>query len=359
MRESSYARMAEFAEGVEQEPADANGRTMAGSALLQGMEAFSAEASGDAAGERASGKAESTAFNPLEFPLCWTFPGRLSISPMSAWVQHIPFAFAIVQMLRPKCIVELGVQLGDSFLAFCQASKMLGLETRCYGVDHWQGDPHTGPYGSEVLTNLRDYHDPRYGGFSQLVPSLFDDAVKYLPDGAIDLLHIDGYHTYEASRHDFETWRPKLSSRSVVLFHDINVREKDFGVWKLWQELADLFPHFEFLHGHGLGVLVFGGDAPEAVLRLAQSQAANMRMIRDFYFALGCSLDVWVNSRRCQNELSRTLEELADCRGELAASRSQLEKIVTSRFWRLRESLVSTPGLKQAIRYLTRKNGRG
>ena len=314
---------------------------------------------------------ESSAFNPIDFPLCWTIPSRLSIFPKSDWIEQIPFAFALVQMLRPKCVVELGVQYGDSYLALCQASKMLGLEARCYGIDHWQGDPHTGSYGPEVLNGLRDYHDSRYIGFSQLVQSSFDEAVTYFPDGGIDLLHIDGYHTYEASRHDFETWRPKLSSQSVVLFHGINVREHGFGVWRLWQELSPLFPNFEFFHGYGLGVLIFGSEAPETVLRLSQSQGQNAKTVRDFYFSLGFGLDRTVRSSQCENEVMKIREELADCRNEilkiqeelsrsrneLTLSQDNLDLIKNSRFWRLRNSLVSTPGLKQAIGYLTRRNG--
>ncbi|HEY4759455.1 MAG TPA: class I SAM-dependent methyltransferase [Thermoguttaceae bacterium] len=300
-------------------------------------------------------------FNPIDFPLCLTFPSRLSISPKSAWIEHIPFAFALVQMLQPKCIVELGVQFGDSFLAFCQAVKTLGLETKCYGVDHWQGDQHAISCGPKELDQLREYHDSHYGGFSRLVQSTFDQAAGNFPDGSIDLLHIDGYHTYEASCHDFETWQQKLNSRAVVLFHDTNVRERDFGVWRLWQELSALFPHFEFLHGHGLGVLMFGPEAPEAVFQLAELQEPNAKIIRDFYFALGHGLELSVYARcyqnelvNTQNELVKTKEDLTNCRNELVARQNELEFIKNSRFWRIREALASTPGLKQIFKRFTR-----
>jgi hypothetical protein len=300
------------------------------------------------------GSPQAARFNPCDYPLCWTFPSRPCGRNPGAWIQHIPFAFALVEMLRPRCVVELGVQAGDSFLAFCQAVKSLELEARCYGVDHWQGDSHTGAYGAGVLEELREYHEPHYAGFSQLLQSTFDEAVQQFPDGGIDLLHIDGWHTYEAVCHDFKTWQPKLSSRAVVLFHDTNVRTNDFGVWRLWQELSAAHPHFEFMHGSGLGVLVYGSEAPPAALALAGVRGPDAEAVRSFYFALGHRLSLALDLDQLRDALMETREELAESREELARQQASLALIRGSRVWRLREFLYSLPACKQVARCMTR-----
>ena len=116
-----------------------------------------------------------------------------------------------------------------------------------------QSDSHTGAYDEDVYVELKEFHDNRYASFSQLVRNTFEEASGDFANGSIDLLHIDGFHNYEAVRHDFETWRPKLSARAVVLFHDSNERQRDFGVWRFLDELRQEAPVFEFLHAHGLG----------------------------------------------------------------------------------------------------------
>ena len=180
--------------------------------------------------------------------------------PQSGWLGHAPFAFWLVEKLKPRSIVELGSHKGYSYFCFCQQVAALRLPTKCYAIDTWQGDEHTGFYGEKIYKAVNRINEKRYSKFSQLIRAKFSDAVARFDDKSIDLLHIDGRHWYEDVKEDFLTWVPKLSDRAVVLFHDTQVRERDFGVYKFWAEIAQDFPHFEFVHHHGLGVLAVGPD---------------------------------------------------------------------------------------------------
>jgi hypothetical protein len=186
----------------------------------------------------------------------------------SAWTEHAPFAFWIVTTQRPRTIVELGTHTGYSFLCFCQAVKKLGLSTKVYAIDTWDGDEHAGFYANKIYDDLHSYQERHYAGFSKLIRANFDDAVHLFEDRSIDLLHIDGRHYYEDVKHDFEAWRGKLSEQGVVLFHDTRVRRSKFGVRRLWSELARNFPSFEFFHEHGLGILGCGPHVPQPVAKL-------------------------------------------------------------------------------------------
>ena len=244
-------------------------------------------------------------------------PARIGVD--SAWYGHVPFAHWIIANHRPRRLVELGTHNGVSYTAFCEAVLRERLDTSCTAIDTWQGDEHAGFYDDSVFTELRRFHDARYGAFSDLRRLRFDQALANVAEGSIDLLHIDGRHFYDDVREDFTTWRNRLSPRGVVLFHDTNVHEGNFGVWRLWAELRAQHPGFEFLHGHGLGVLAVGEQVGGAVAALCQTRDPSViGAVRERFAALG---ERWIGAR----DLLEQRHIAGRLQGELAATKDWAE----------------------------------
>jgi glycosyltransferase involved in cell wall biosynthesis len=297
------------------------------------------------------------AINPL-----FERPSRFGVQ--SDWYGHLPFAAWIVPACRPRVLVELGTHSGVPYAAFCDAVLRHGLPTRCFAVDTWLGEQHADDYAEAVYADFRTFHDRHYANFSTVLRMRFDEASRQMSPGSVDLLHIDGKLEYEAASRNFETWRPLLSDRAVVLLHNIGVRGRDAGVWRLWDELREQFPGFEFLHGHGLGVLAVGPNAPQAASALcALSDETVIATIRHRFALLGerwqagsglllLEQDAAKNSQR-RRELRAALREarariktLEDLVGDIGPLRqlaadlqSEKQRILSSTSWRLTQPI--------------------
>lgn len=109
-----------------------------------------------------------------------------------------------------------------------------------------------------------------YQGIGDVLRIDFSEAAADSENQRLDLIHIDGLHTYEAVKNDYETWLPKASQNGVMLFHDTNVRERGFGVWKFWDEIKDECVSFNFTHTHGLGVIALGSADLNPIISILQ-----------------------------------------------------------------------------------------
>jgi hypothetical protein len=232
----------------------------------------------------------------------------------------------MVGAAQPRLLVELGTYTGVSYTAFCQSVMNAGFDTRCVAVDTWLGDKQSSIYGEEVYSELREFHDGRYGAFSTLLRCTFDDALACFSDGSVDVLHIDGLHTYDAVRHDFDAWFPKLSNRAVVLLHDTNEYQADFGVWRLWAEISKRFSCFEFLHSHGLGVLATGSNVTPAIAELCGLRdPADIVRVRERFAFLGERWIADLHQRQLRAEANAEGGAAADVQARTEAAYHELQ----------------------------------
>ncbi len=246
-------------------------------------------------------------FNPLDYPACLAAPSWDRASP---WAEHVPFAFALVEMLRPRTVVGLGDPTGVSYCALCQAIDRLGLPSRAHGLIGMPGD----------FDELKAHHDARYGRFSSLISGTFEDALSRFADGTVDLLHLDGQPD------DFEAWLPKLSDCGVLVLHGVNDRERDEGVWKFWAELRRRHRSFEFTHGRGLGVAAVGPRRPDALGALFAANGEDAAHIREFYYHLGRRVSQGGEHLRLRADHRRLLGRLAETEQLLQVFHLQCEE---------------------------------
>lgn len=171
-------------------------------------------------------------------------------SIITAWAGHKNFATWLIKRIKPDTTVELGVDYGFSTLCFCLPN--IGT---VYGIDCFQGDSQTGIRNTEnfVVQKTKELQIKNL----VLIRDTFDDAFSRWTK-PIDILHIDGLHTYEAVHNDYTKWQSFVKDDGVILLHDTCVNDPSFGVRKLFDSL-DL-PKANFTHSAGLGIISKNSD---------------------------------------------------------------------------------------------------
>jgi hypothetical protein len=239
---------------------------------------------------------------PLTLPSARFRPLRYRADGVGMWSGHIPFACDLVAGLRPSVFVELGTHYGESYFAFCQAIEAFGMPCSAFAVDTWQGDAHTGHYGEDVFEDVNAYNRAHYASFSTLLRTTFDQAAEQFAPESIGILHIDGLHSYEAVRHDFGTWFPKVQPGGAVLLHDTEVQRPNFGVRRFWAELQQQHCCFGFKHSSGLGVVFKPGlSSNMGIVSILSGDSGCQDAVREYYEL--CADRLELQSERRDNEL--------------------------------------------------------
>lgn len=249
----------------------------------------------------------------------------------SVWLEHLPFLFWLVEAMQPRQVVTLGMQRGVAHFALCQAVSRLGLDARCHAVQ-----PKAGQGENPVLDAALEYNERVYGAFADVVDCAPVKAASQFDDGSVDLLLLNAETDEVELDYLFERWRPKLSSRSVVLIPSVACRDPGYEAFRDFDALMMRYPGFAFQHGGGLG-LVMVGEQPSGMLESllgSEESPTAQQVVRDVFARLGRTCLDSFNAREQKaraDELKASLEEQQRQLGELTEAYEQRHEALQAR----------------------------
>ena len=157
----------------------------------------------------------------------------------------------------PKIICEIGVERGGTSFLF---STCLPTTKKVIGIDLVQKNAPL----LKFLSSSKSYYIEGYSTSEKVLKQVR----KIIGVHYIDILLIDGDHSYEGVKLDFEKFLPMVRTNGIIAFHDIckdhfsrfgkSTSNFTGGVPKFWQEIQDQYPeNVEFVHDHkqdGFGI---------------------------------------------------------------------------------------------------------
>jgi predicted O-methyltransferase YrrM len=141
--------------------------------------------------------------------------------------------FSLASLLMPRRIVEIGVGFGGSEVAFAEACRQ-NRHGRVVAVDQNEAAIRR---AQRILTShgLGSYISYVLGDSRHATTC---DCVAQLT-GQIDLLFIDGDHSFDGTVGDFETYRDLVAPNGLIAFHDTGSFAPSRGdVWRHVHEVT-------------------------------------------------------------------------------------------------------------------------
>ena len=177
--------------------------------------------------------------------------------------QRVAEFASLIQLLSERelnVVFEIGTEQGGTYWTWCRlATRTAHLVSIDFaGNEEWSARVRSYPGPTQSQTVIRaDSHDP------ETVRSV--DGLR----ASVDLLFIDGDHSYEGVRADFENYAQLAKPGGLIAFHDIvSNKHPHSQVDRLWEQLRDLYETREIIDGandeqsgrYGIGVLFWRGD---------------------------------------------------------------------------------------------------
>jgi cephalosporin hydroxylase len=198
--------------------------------------------------------------------------------------EEVAELLAILEPARPRTLVEIGTASGGTLFLL---SSVAAPDATLVSID-LPGGRFGGGYGRWRAPLYRSFARP--GQKVHLIradshdPKTFRELQTMIGPRGLDVLFIDGDHTYEGVRKDFERYRPLVSTGGWIGFHDIVPDPSDAmnEAHRFWEEIKLGYPHREMVLNrsgkYGIGLIRIGVNDSQAVGVIERTASGNPRV---------------------------------------------------------------------------------
>jgi predicted O-methyltransferase YrrM len=167
-------------------------------------------------------------------------------------VQRKSEIYALAEEVRsrnPKIIVEIGTYRGGTFFIWVRSNPNLEL---IISIDLPDG-AFGGGYDVRRQRLYRQFLNDRIECKAEFLrtnshdPKTFSKVSEILMGRDIDFLFIDGDHSYEGVKQDFDLYSPLVREGGLVAFHDIVTKVDAHEVYRFWDEIKNQYRYKEFI----------------------------------------------------------------------------------------------------------------
>ena len=182
---------------------------------------------------------------------CFGYGGIIRPAQVVSEITHL---LKILEKEKPRYILEIGTGNGGNLFLFSRIAennaKIIGLDMR----------------GGEFGGGYARWRIPLYKSFATgkqkiyLVDgdshnkSTLEKVQKILGGKKLDFLFIDGDHTYDGAKKDFERYKELVKKGRIIALHDIAKSDtKDCKVDKFWKEIKEQYESLEIIEDKNQG----------------------------------------------------------------------------------------------------------
>jgi hypothetical protein len=183
---------------------------------------------------------------------------ELNWTDVPGWFSHSNAYKSFVDRApNDATFVEIGTFMGRSTCCMGELIKNSGKNIKFYTVDTFAGSIGE-EWHSDIINQLSKNNSDLYQQFLYYVKqckvddfitpihSTSLDAANQFDDGSLDMIYVDGGHTYQEVFDDLTAWYPKLKSGGIIA-------GDDYGTWPSVNEAVN-----EYFKDQNLNILEYG-----------------------------------------------------------------------------------------------------